>query len=110
MLQGGLWLSALESKGVPSCVLWRFLIVTGDLRMSHPARYQVTLLLTNVNRVDACGLRQLVLNLPEERRIQNLLVVAVQHPYICPVLIRINIIFYDSEYCPSFRSCWVPSR
>ena len=85
-------------------------VAVSDSRMSHPARYQVTLLLTNVNRVDACGLRQLVLNLPEERRIQNLLVVAVQHPYICPVLIRINIIFYDSEYCPSFRSCWVPSR
>ena len=68
------------------CTLWRFLIVTGDLCESYLARYQVNLPLTDVNKVDAHGTGQSVLNLPEERTFRNLGGDSVQCSHICPVL------------------------
>ena len=90
------------------CTLWRFLIVTADLCESYPARYQVTLPLTDVNKVDARGPGQSVLNLPEERMFRNLGGVAVQRSHICPVLSQNKYSFM--QFCPSFRSHWVSSR
>ena len=75
--------------GLLDCLIaQQFLIVTGDLIASHPARYQVTLPLTKFNRVNAHGPSQSVLNLPEEQTIQNLVEVTVHHPSVCPVLIH----------------------
>ena len=75
------------NQGINKCViLWRFLIVTGDLRTSHPVRHQVTLPLTNVSRVNTHVLRQSTLNLSKERTIWNLVGIYFQHPCICSFL------------------------
>ena len=47
--------------------MWQFLIVTGNLRTSHPAKHQVTLPLTGDNKAEARGLRQKVPDHSEEQ-------------------------------------------
>ena len=54
------------------CFLGFRVIITVDLQASHPAMCQVTLLFTEVNKVDARGQNQSVLKRPEEQTFWNL--------------------------------------
>ena len=45
-------------------IVWPFLIATSNLR--YPARYHVTLPLTNINNVNALGPSQSVINLSKD--------------------------------------------
>ena len=47
-------------------IVWPFLIATSNLRASYPARYHVTLPLTNINNVNALGPSQSVINLSKD--------------------------------------------
>ena len=64
--------------------MWQFPIVTGDLRAIRPAKHQVTLPLTDVNKVDARGPSQSVPNLSEERTFRNYWEPPPRRSHNCP--------------------------
>ena len=47
--------------------LWRFPRGSGDLFVTHPAEYQVTLLSADIGKVNARGLSQSVSSLPQDQ-------------------------------------------